>query len=68
MTEPEKHPNWGGKREGSGGPRIEDEIQEPKTINLTSLRWGRVKHLGDGNYSLGVRKLLDYYEEMNRKK
>lgn len=67
MTEDNKHPNWGGKREGAGGPRIEDEIQEPRTINLTALRWDHVLRLGDGNYSLGVRKLLDFYEEMNRR-
>ena len=67
MTEPEKHPNWGGKRDGAGGPTLEGVRQEPRMICMTPVRWGRVLHLGDGNYSLGVRRLLDFWKERGGK-
>lgn len=51
----------GGWRGGDGGrPRlVADDVTEKHPITLPSRLWVRVRDLGGGNYSAGVRKLAE---------
>jgi hypothetical protein len=53
----------GGKREGSGRPRLRAERGETKTVYLTPTEWATALAIGDGNLSEGVRRALDAYTE-----
>jgi hypothetical protein len=64
MTEPEPTYTHGGKRPGSGRPRLsqeEDSARITVTVPL-SLR-AYFMALGDGNLSEGVRRAGEYHKE-----
>lgn len=51
---------WGGKREGAGRPPLSPaEPTVRVTVTLPAALAARLKELGEGNASAGVRRLLD---------
>ena len=56
-----KQATWGGKRKGAGRKPVDGDKGVPGSVCLTQARWDDIYELGEGNYSLGVRRLLDAY-------
>jgi hypothetical protein len=52
-------PGWGGKREGAGRKPDGDQPRRPVTVWLSDAEAKRLRELGDGNASAGVRRLLE---------
>jgi hypothetical protein len=50
---------WGGKRDGAGRKPAGAEPRRPVTVWLTDEQAARLRELGDGNASAGVRRLLE---------
>jgi hypothetical protein len=51
------HPTWGGPRPGAGRPPTGTALRS-LTVRLTPEQIERLRELGDGNASAGVRRLL----------
>lgn len=49
----------GGTRPGAGRKRLAPDGVEKRSVSLPSDMWEIVKELGEGNYSAGIRKLID---------
>lgn len=49
---------WGGKRDGAGRKPAGAEPRRPVTMWLTAEQADRLRELGRGNASAGVRRLL----------
>ena len=66
---PNKKGNWGGRRDNqTGRPPAEGETQVDRKLSLTPRRWEQLKRVSGGNYSRGVRVLLDFWEEHTKKR
>lgn len=55
---------WGGKRPGSGKPRLADECVKSMTVTLTPSDRAALEEIGDGNASAGIRELLRRHREL----
>lgn len=53
----------GGKRKGAGRPPLGDEATVPKRLTAPPSYWERLKRIGEGNMSEGLRKLIRWYDE-----
>jgi hypothetical protein len=51
--------SWGGQRPGAGRPRLDAEPLVRVTVTVPAALAARLKELGDGNASAGVRRLLE---------
>ena len=49
----------GGPRAGAGRKRLAPDGVEKRSVSLPPDMWGYVKELGEGNYSAGVRRLVE---------
>jgi len=58
MSTPKQN-NWGGKREGAGAPRLDNNAETKiKSVSLTTDQIAFLESLGDGNFSQGVRRAV----------
>jgi hypothetical protein len=54
------HPTWGGKREGAGRPALfPAEPTVRATVTLPAALAARLRELGNGNLSAGIRRLAE---------
>jgi hypothetical protein len=62
MTNPKKksaaRSGWGGKREGAGRPTRAATPTRPRSVSLTDEEAARLREIGGGNMTEGVRRLL----------
>lgn len=57
---------WGGKREGAGAPRLDDNAETKiKSVSLTTSQIAFLESLGDGNFSQGVRRAVSLVKQMD---
>ena len=49
----------GGYRAGAGRKRLAPDGVEKRSVSLPADMWEYVKELGEGNYSAGVRRLVE---------
>jgi hypothetical protein len=68
MTKPKKNDaarsGWGGKREGAGRPTRATTPTRPRSVSLTDDEAARLREIGGGNMTEGVRRLLVVYQEV----
>lgn len=55
--------HWGGYREGAGRKSLAEEPTESHSTTMPQSYWQLVQELGAGNYSAGLRKLVEWYRE-----
>jgi hypothetical protein len=58
----------GGARIGAGRKRLAPDGVEKRTVSLPADMWELVKELGDGNYSAGVRRLVELSQHLPQDK
>lgn len=59
MTARKHHPNWGGSRQGAGPPVQFSQGLKRRTISLPPEHIHLLETLGNGNLSLGIRRLVE---------
>lgn len=60
---PADHPGWGGKRYPVGGRPRADRHMRKTAVTLWPEQIARLKEIGDGSASEGIRRVLAHYEQ-----
>lgn len=59
----EDHPGWGGKRNPPGGRPKAERTMQKTSVTLWPEQIERLRRLGDGSLSEGIRRVLEHYEK-----
>lgn len=54
---------WGGPREGAGRKPLQGEPMEAHSVTMPASYWQTVKEAGDGQWSAGIRKIVEWYRD-----